>query len=380
MLPAAHALCYSNPMTGVRTCTGWQPDVTGPGASDPPGKGTPNLRPSNPPATPPGKPYEPEAPASYVPTPDPSSGRGCFGNLPFGLENCVCEGAEIGEAAGLAACSKVFDKCGSGIQQFSLSDEKKLKAVQRACDSLSAGSCVLTGKQLAMTHPMCAEILKGKGSCSAKKAQRILERSLKRTCDPLCPECSKPLAKAPEELPSDEEHPGGAREEYPDNKHPEEAYPDSDQDEQEYPVDNGEDGHVDYETPEPHPVEEQHPVPETRGCDGNLPFGLEDCVCDGAEIGEAAGIAACSAVFSECQELTPFSSAPEAISRACDELAHSTCRDTATQFALQAEPCAKLLFKGNSKCTPKRARKIFDRNMKSVCEPICPECTGRPKF
>ena len=322
-----------------------------------------------------------------MPTPEPTS-RGCFGNLPFGLENCVCSGAEIGETAGLAACSAVFTECGTGVTPFSLGLDQKLESVQRACDSLAAGSCLLTGKQLAMSHPICADLIMGRGSCSAERAQEILEASLDRSCEPLCPECAtqeelpSPTAGDMQEYPEATEQPMEEVEEvYLETQAPED-YVETPQPEVYLETQQPVGGDEEYITPEPKPVDPEQSYPENRGCVGNLPFGLEQCVCDGAEVGEAAGVAACSAVFAECQELTPFNSgsAPQdesAISRACDDFAHSTCRDVATQFAIQTEPCARLLFKGNGKCSADQARNIFTQNSVRICEPVCPECTER---
>mmetsp|Transcript_32810 Transcript_32810/g.93108 ORF Transcript_32810/g.93108 Transcript_32810/m.93108 type:complete len:428 (-) Transcript_32810:474-1757(-) len=409
---SVESLCYWSPITGVRTCTSWAGPPKQPGGGKPSSPGRPWGPPSRPWHPPRSTPAPTDAPvytdpptpaptlapytepptqaptpaptisyieeATYLPgTPDPT--RGCLGNLPFGLENCVCTGAEIGEAAGLAACSAVFTECGGGITEFSFRADQ-LVAVQRACDALASGSCVMTGKQLAMSHPVCADLLMGKGSCSADTAQEILEASLDRTCEPLCPDCQNEL-KPEDTVPSAEED--------EDEMDPEEMtkVPAGEEDtpiEVYLETQQPEDGAQQYETPEPRPITPQEPVSESRGCVGDLPFGLEECVCDGAEVGEAAGLAACSVLFSECQELTPFGADQvgkdiESITRACDEFAHSTCRDVSTQFALQTEPCARLLFNGNGKCTAAQARDIFTRHTVMVCEPVCPECTGRPK-
>lgn len=483
MSTGADALCYWNPITNVRTCTSWG----WPGSNSPPAAQPPSYRP-------PGRPYGPgfyrptpaptpsptyaptyaptaaptpvptyaPTPAPYVEAPKypstPQPTRGCFGNLPFGLENCVCDGAEIGEAAGLAACSSVFSQCAGGLAAFSAPIDQKLEAIEKACDSLTASSCVLTGKQLAMANPTCAALLQGAGSCSATEAEAILTASVERTCEPLCPDCAAPLPESgypksaassvnddssvdftdsgtysdPRQssdfkpvtyppsksssshdengYPYDQEYQYSGQK--PDDTYTMQAIDDGEQYPQpqanqaiEYPVDGsglehkmGEDDamyekHFDHSGQQP---QDQYTMEvagqyqgssngaavEEKGCFGGLPFGLEQCVCDGASIGEAAGMAGCSALFSECQVVTPFAwtddRASNALNRACDDLAQSSCLDTAPQFALQTEPCARLLFEGNAVCNVERARAIFRGNVDRVCTPLCPGCARRP--
>eukprot|EP00951_Prasinocladus_malaysianus_P003048 scaffold21667_cov27-Prasinocladus_malaysianus.AAC.1 len=114
------------------------------------------------------------------------------------------------------------------------------------------------------------------------------------------------------------------------------------------------------------------------GCFGGLPMGLEQCVCDGATIGEAAGLAACSAVFAECMDVSPFSAdqaAPPA-QHSCDTLAQSTCVDTGMQLAMAMQPCAQLLFDENAsgKCSTEKAQNIFKSQLENICSPLCPNC------
>jgi hypothetical protein len=357
----------------------------------------------------------------------------------------------IGEAAGLAACSMVFAQC-APLVGFSAPDDPKLDAIQQACDSLTGSSCVLTGKQLAMSNPTCASLLQGSGTCSPAEAEAILEASVSRTCEPLCPDCDKPLPNKPEGYGDDyssKHYEGGVSyendgykqldsyvegdvsyeqvdnsyqaetsyEQYPQNgnayanegeqypqvetsyeQYPQngnayenegEQYPQVETSYEQYPqngnayVNEGEqypqegntyeeEVHGNYDAADPHS--------QGKGCFGGLPFGLETCVCDGASIGEAAGLAACSAVFSECAPFVPFSAggAEEAISRACDSLAMSSCSDTARQLAVQNEQCARLLFEGSRNCSVDKARKIFRGTIDNVCTPLCPGCATLP--
>jgi len=463
VVAGADALCYVSPITGIRTCTsfGWpgsnggynQPPRNNNGNSNgynqPPRNnygnnngynqqpnagygnnggyqqggnshiGRPGYAPAPPTYAPtPSPTYAPTHAPTYAPTPAPyveapAPTRGCFGDLPFGLQNCVCDGAVIGEAAGLAACSMVFAQC-APLVGFSAPDDPKLDAIQQACDSLTGSSCVLTGKQLAMSNPTCASLLQGSGTCSPAEAEAILEASVSRTCEPLCPDCDKPLPNKPEGYGDDyssKHYEGGVSyendgykqldsyvegdvsyeqvdnsyqadtsyEQYPQNgnayANEGEQYPQVETSYEQYPQEGNtyeEEVHGNYDAADPHS--------QGKGCFGGLPFGLETCVCDGASIGEAAGLAACSAVFSECAPFVPFSAggAEEAISRACDSLAMSSCSDTARQLAVQNEQCARLLFEGSRNCSVDKARKIFRGTIDNVCTPLCPGCATLP--
>ena len=233
--------------------------------------------------------------------------RECHGSLPFGAENCVCDGAAIGEAAGLSACVALFQECGSPLIGFSLLD-----SVQQACDSLAASACVDTGRQLAMMHPRCAEMLLGAGTCDPAKASAIFEQNLGQSCEPLCPECGKTddTSESPSLGP-------------------------------------------------PHDDTVNDPLPSS-------------CEDDGELVAQASAVAACSATFSACTPLSPFSAPedPDSRPRACSEAAYRACANSAPDLALRHEPCARLLFDGTPFCPPEMAREIFEDAVDLVCQPL----------
>lgn len=463
-LPVASSLCFYNPFLGVETCTGWNWGSSSSGSRSPSydsnqstGKysnsgGRPSWnQPSSPPASYPsnvGRPYlrynpsspsaPPSNPPSYVSGDQYSETRGCHGNLPFGLENCVCDGAAIGEAAGLAACSALISQCG-GDMFLPFSADRELEAVQRACDHMTASSCEITGMQVARMHPMCQRILNGEGKCSPDQALALVDASVSRTCEPLCPDCDIEVSD-PDFNPYENESRYGFG---TDNQYTQQKYDNSyevnhvdnkndygDGDDNGFPTymdtpdqgrwargpyrgdDNsysppadsykkggdksggyrGEDAYGQQEGYSGSPAyDEGNNSPggsyggeSERGCVGNLPFGLEQCVCDGATIGEVAGLAGCSAVFAECAELMPFSAgtSPEdvAVNRACDSLSASSCTSAAPQVAAQNDACRDLMQQGSSKCSSGQMEALFKRTVESICEPLCPDCPRREQY
>lgn len=95
----------------------------------------------------------------------------------------------IGESAGLSACSSLIISA-AVLSTPSCSTGGLLdSSVQRACNSLAGSSCVIYGRQLAMMHPICNEILAGAGSCPLAEAAENFEESLAFVCEPLCPDC-----------------------------------------------------------------------------------------------------------------------------------------------------------------------------------------------
>ena len=124
------------------------------------------------------------------------------------------------------------------------------------------------------------------------------------------------------------------------------------------------------------PAQPSQPASPPTHCYGNLPFGLENCICDGAQVGEAAGIAACSRVATQCEHFVPFSNL-EAVSRICDSLALDACTSSARIVLEQNPTCLKHFDKGGSSCTGSEAKKTFDDAVKEFCEPLCPDCPRR---
>ena len=124
-------------------------------------------------------------------TTEPPAQQGCVGNLPFGLDSCVCDGALAGEAAGLAACGRVFNECASTIQAFSVPQQDPLlTAVQRICDSFALDSCLSVSMSAFLNIPGCADILRdGTPRCSPAQARDLFERTVEFQCDPLCKDC-----------------------------------------------------------------------------------------------------------------------------------------------------------------------------------------------
>ena len=128
-----------------------------------------------------------EEPTPSPPGPQPGT---CIGSLPFGLENCVCDGASAGEAAGIAACGRVFNECASSITPFT--SDNLLGAVQRICDSFALDGCMSASRAVVQNFPGCADILRnGTPLCSPQQATELFERSVAGSCDPLCPDCER---------------------------------------------------------------------------------------------------------------------------------------------------------------------------------------------
>jgi len=114
---------------------------------------------------------------------------GCYGSMPFGLDNCLCDGAEIGEVAGTAACGRVFTEC-QGMAPFHVEDDGTLGAIQRTCDTLALDACIGSAQSALVQNPGCAELLRfGTPKCTPGQASKIFNKSVKRQCKPLCKSC-----------------------------------------------------------------------------------------------------------------------------------------------------------------------------------------------
>mmetsp|Transcript_40428 Transcript_40428/g.114484 ORF Transcript_40428/g.114484 Transcript_40428/m.114484 type:complete len:222 (-) Transcript_40428:207-872(-) len=162
------------------------------------GGGHPSKPPSNPysppsnpswsPSNPSWAPSNPSWPPSHPSSPpvEPPVEQGCIGGLPFGLENCVCDGAEIGSAAGLAACGAVAQECGDSFAPFSA-----VESVQRICDSFAVQACLSSAQNAPVINRGCGELLKGTRRCSSSKALQIFADNLDFACSPLCPDCPR---------------------------------------------------------------------------------------------------------------------------------------------------------------------------------------------
>mmetsp|Transcript_39633 Transcript_39633/g.94084 ORF Transcript_39633/g.94084 Transcript_39633/m.94084 type:complete len:241 (+) Transcript_39633:188-910(+) len=118
----------------------------------------------------------------------------------------------------------------------------------------------------------------------------------------------------------------------------------------------------------------------SAGCYGNLPFGLENCLCDGAKVGEAAGLAACGRVFTECQAVAPFTlnKQVEAVQRVCDTFALDGCTSAAQSALVVNSGCGDLIRYGTSICSPAQAMSIFMASVEQQCQPLCPNCPRHP--
>ena len=134
-----------------------------------------------------------------------------------------------------------------------------------------------------------------------------------------------------------------------------------------------------YASPPPPMVTEAPPTfeEEEKGCIGSLPFGLENCVCDGATLGMLAGEAACGRVASECNGIIGFSAQLEAVSRICDTFAMDSCLSASMQAPVQFPGCQAMLEEGTAKCTSDEAWRIFQEIVSGACDPLCPDCARK---
>mmetsp|Transcript_22015 Transcript_22015/g.61105 ORF Transcript_22015/g.61105 Transcript_22015/m.61105 type:complete len:375 (-) Transcript_22015:470-1594(-) len=128
--------------------------------------------------------------------PSPDGQPGCIDDLslPFGLENCICDGASVGQVAGLAACGRVATECEDSINSFSRPQQNPLvEAVQRVCDSFSFDGCKSASNIAKFENPGCAQLLQfGSSKCSRNRANEIFDQSVQLSCEPLCRNCARP--------------------------------------------------------------------------------------------------------------------------------------------------------------------------------------------
>jgi hypothetical protein len=117
--------------------------------------------------------------------------QGCVaGNsLPFGLENCICDGAAVGQPAGLAACGRVANECSNNVQPFNVG---ALEAVTQICDTFALDACLSSSQNAIIENPGCADILRnGTPRCSKERAIDIWMSTVNAACDPLCKNCAR---------------------------------------------------------------------------------------------------------------------------------------------------------------------------------------------
>mmetsp|Transcript_13072 Transcript_13072/g.30990 ORF Transcript_13072/g.30990 Transcript_13072/m.30990 type:complete len:245 (+) Transcript_13072:134-868(+) len=134
-------------------------------------------------------PYSDYDPKQNKDSPPEDREAGCYGDLPFGLENCVCDGAKVGEAAGLAACGRVYSEC-QAVAPFDVNNE--LEAVQRVCDTFALDSCMSAAQSALAANSGCAELVRfGSSTCTAEEAMRIFMQSVEQQCEPLCSDCPR---------------------------------------------------------------------------------------------------------------------------------------------------------------------------------------------
>lgn len=127
----------------------------------------------------------------YAPPVEPEPQPGCVGGLPFGLENCLCDGAQVGEAAGLAACSLVAQEClDNSFAAFSFQEDKTVDAIQQVCDTFAKTGCSSAADNAKRINPGCGQIIDfGTNKCTPDQAKFIFDQNVDRQCAPLCPEC-----------------------------------------------------------------------------------------------------------------------------------------------------------------------------------------------
>lgn len=134
-------------------------------------------------------PQYPQFPPS---TPAPVAPVGCDRNGnptrqdQFGFGYCVCGGRQVGEVAGIAACSALTVRC-SAFQAFTVNDPL-LDAIQTVCDRLSEENCRAGALSIVGTIPACQDILRaGSAQCGAREAQSFFETEVNRMCAPFNP-------------------------------------------------------------------------------------------------------------------------------------------------------------------------------------------------
>lgn len=289
------------------------------------------------------------APPSADGSPATPEDLACLGDLPFGLENCVCEGILLGEAAGLAACGVLYTRCYDGEVRLDgreaddstglASIQAALDATEAACDSFTAVSCAQAGIQAVLANSICSQLMAGNNKCSAPQAKRIVEKNLEFICEPICPECPRVenTSAHPVVLPSTKAE---FSEEFERDEAPTKAAA---------------------ETKDKGPADDA-----TEGC-GSLNPALQLCTCDGGTLGLTAAEAACKMVESTCEAVD----APALhLKRPCDTESSNACIVAADRFAMGNEACAFFLMQGGTSCTPEKARDLFDAYMENVCDPM----------
>lgn len=129
--------------------------------------------------------------------PVPAKPKGCesSGGLPFGLENCICDGSLTGRPAGQEACINIKSRCG-GPSPFSAGQDNLLESVQKICDAFAAQACFAEAQNAARADVECANLL-AKGSsrswnCDSATLKLEWQSLVAKTCDPICPNCPRP--------------------------------------------------------------------------------------------------------------------------------------------------------------------------------------------
>jgi len=120
-----------------------------------------------------------------------------------------------------------------------------------------------------------------------------------------------------------------------------------------------------------------------RGCSSNnaLPFGLENCICDGNEKGNTAGQQICSNLKAQCLTIAPFSATRSDplvrdVQQICDNFAYEECKQAARMTVVADSTCVDILFgtAQSTRCSADSARQIWEDMTEELCKPLCPEC------
>lgn len=292
-------------------------------------------------------PSEPQKPQTHTPQnpqaqppqkPEPPA-QACFGELPFGLENCICDGAAVGEGAGLAACGRMAQECATFVP-FAGS---LLEAVQQTCDTFSFDACMSAAQIVFTKFPGCAEMYKnGQDKCTGEESKKIWGATVKKACKPLCPDCPH-LPEA--------DFPG----EKPEPKQPKQIVPPK--------------GTFPKEIP---------PEKLSPGCFDELPFGLENCICEGDKTGKDVGKSACQKVLEKCSVAIAFSledlDTVEEVQQVCDKYETEACTRSAFDWARDEPACLAILEDGDAQCTKDDAMDIFEDAVNWGCSPKCTDC------
>lgn len=265
---------------------------------------------------------------------NPPISSGCRNGLPFGLNNCICDGDVAGLAAGTRACQRVKAQCG-GFQQFSSVDF--LESLQQVCDAFTQQACVSTAGRVAANDRDCRDLLRdGNRACSRDRARQLYEAEASRYCTPLS------FTRGEEEEEEEEKDSGSSDDESSDerDKSSDDSSDDSSEKDSSDAPKDGEDG---------------------EGCSSNR-----------RKTAEGAGRVACRAVLERCANNAwgpKINPDPPCDTNNDDEF--ERCRTDAWDWVEDNNRyCWQLLNQGSTRCPVSvTARVEFRRATINACQP-----------